>query len=138
MKLRDVADRAAAYGFPGVVVDGNNVLAVRETATEAVERARAGGGPTLIECKTWRHWGHFIGDMAKYRDPAEHESWLRRDPIPAFAAVLLDRSAATEAELQTILAEADTEMDAAVEFGRQSPFPDKSELITDVYVGDPA
>ena len=93
MKLTDVAERAAAYGFSGVVVDGNDVLAVRETAQMAVERARSGGGPTLIEAKTWRHWGHFIGDMAKYRDPAEHEAWLKRDPIPAFVGVLLARGA---------------------------------------------
>ena len=133
MKLKDVADRAAAYGFPGVVVDGNDVLAVREVAAEAAERARAGGGPTLIEAKTWRHWGHFIGDMAKYRDPAEHEAWLKRDPIPNFGNLLRERGLATEAELETIRADADTEMDAAMEYGRQSPFPDASELTADVY-----
>ena len=134
MKLKDVADRAAAYGFPGVVVDGNDVLAVREVAAEAVERARSGNGPTLVECKTWRHWGHFIGDMAKYRDPAEHEVWLKRDPIPAFAKVLLERSAASQPDLDDIQTSADAEMDAAVEFGKASPFPDKSTLTTDVYV----
>jgi acetoin:2,6-dichlorophenolindophenol oxidoreductase subunit alpha len=138
MRLKDVADRAAAYGFPGVIVDGNDVLAVREVAMEAVERARAGGGPTLIEAKTWRHWGHFIGDMAKYRDPAEHEAWLARDPIPAFAKVLLERELASQAELHDIQAAADAEMDAALEFGKASPFPDKSELTTDVYAGDKA
>ncbi len=135
MKLKDVADRAAAYGFPGVVVDGNDVLAVREVAAEAVERARAGGGPTLIEAKTWRHWGHFIGDMAKYRDPAEHEAWLQRDPIPAFAQVLLERSGATQAEIDEIQTAADAEMDAAVEFGKASPFPDAAALTADVYAG---
>jgi pyruvate dehydrogenase E1 component alpha subunit len=135
MKLKDVADRAAAYGFPGVVVDGNDVLAVREAAAAAVERARAGQGPTLIEAKTWRHWGHFIGDMAKYRDPAEHASWLERDPIPTFAKLLVQQGMAMEAELEAIQQEADAEMDAAIEYGRQSPFPDKSELTDDVYVG---
>jgi acetoin:2,6-dichlorophenolindophenol oxidoreductase subunit alpha len=137
-KLKNLADRAAAYGFPGLVVDGNDVLAVREATTEAIERARAGGGPTLIECKTWRHWGHFIGDSAKYRDPAEHEAWLKRDPIAAFAKVLADQGVATEAELQAIQREADAEMDSAIEYGRQSPFPDKAELTKDVYVGDVA
>jgi acetoin:2,6-dichlorophenolindophenol oxidoreductase subunit alpha len=133
MKLKDIADRAAAYGIPGVVVDGNDVLAVREVATEAVERARGGHGPTLIEAKTWRHWGHFIGDAAKYRDPEEHAAWLARDPIPAFATVLRERGVATEAELAAIHWEADTEMDVAVDFGKSSPFPDVSELTADVY-----
>ena len=137
-KLKNLADRAAAYGFPGVVVDGNDVLAVREVAAEAVDRARGGGGPTLIEAKTWRHWGHFIGDSAKYRDPAEHQSWLDRDPIPAFAAVLVERGVAAEAELTAIREAAEVEMDTAIEFGRQSPFPDKAELTQDVYVGDHA
>ncbi len=136
-KLKDLADRAAAYGFPGVVVDGNDVLAVRAAAAEAVERARQGGGPTLIEAKTWRHWGHFIGDSAKYRDPVEHQSWLDRDPIPAFGKVLVAKGVATEAELQAIGEEVEAEMDAAIEYGRQSPFPDVSELTMDVYVGDP-
>ena len=139
MKLKDVAPtappRTASRAWSSTVT---SVLAVREVAAEAVERARAGGGPTLIECKTWRHWGHFIGDMAKYRDPAEHEAWLKRDPIPAFAAVLLARGAATEAELQTIQEEADAEMDAAVEFGRPARSPTRPNLTTDVYVGDPA
>lgn len=136
-KLKNLADRAAAYGFPGVVVDGNDVLAVREAAMEAVGRARGGGGPTLIEAKTWRHWGHFIGDSAKYRDPAEHAAWLARDPIPAFAKVLVGQGIAAEPELRAVQEEADAEMDAAIEYGRQSPFPDKSELTMDVYVGDP-
>lgn len=135
-KLKNLADRAAAYGFPGVVVDGNDVLAVREAATEAVERARSGAGPTLVECKTWRHWGHFIGDSAKYRDPAEHAAWLARDPIPAFGKVLVEAGAATEAELGTIRDDAEAEMDAAIEYGRHSPFPDTSELVRDVYVGE--
>jgi pyruvate dehydrogenase E1 component alpha subunit len=135
MKLKDIAARAAAYGFPGVVVDGNDVLAVRNVAAQAVARARAGGGPTLIEAKTWRHWGHFIGDMAKYRDPAEHEAWLKRDPIPTFARVLRDRGAATETELEAVRAQAEAEMDEALEFGRSSPFPDKSELTAGVYAG---
>jgi acetoin:2,6-dichlorophenolindophenol oxidoreductase subunit alpha len=137
-RLKNLADRAAAYGFPGVVVNGNDVLAVREVTVGAVDRARAGGGPTLIEAKTWRHWGHFIGDSAKYRDPAEHQAWLDRDPIPAFAAVLAKRGMAVEAELAAVREEAEAEMDAAIEFGRQSPFPDVSELVQDVYVGDVA
>ena len=86
----------------------------------------AGGGPTLIECKTWRHWGHFIGDMATYRDPAEHEAWLKRDPIPAFAGSARSRRGAgrPRPSSRPIQDEADAEMHAAVEFGKASPFPD--------------
>jgi TPP-dependent pyruvate/acetoin dehydrogenase alpha subunit len=135
MKLKDVADRAASYGFPGVVVDGNDVLDVREETRKAVERARSGGGPTLVECKTWRHWGHFIGDSAKYRDPAEHAAWLKRDPIPTFGGVLQHLGVATEAELEGIREAAEVEMDEAVAYGKASPFPDVAELTTDVYVG---
>lgn len=133
MKIKDIADRAASYGFPGVVVDGNDVLAVREAAAEAVDRARSGGGPTLVECKTWRHWGHFIGDAATYRDPAEHEAWMKRDPLILCADVLRSKDWATESDLEKIQAEADVEMQAALEFGKNSPYPSKEELLTDVY-----
>jgi len=134
MKIRDIADRAAGYGFPGVVVDGNDVAAVREAAQEAVARARGGGGPTLLECKTWRHWGHFIGDAATYRDPAEHEAWLKRDPLIISSALLLARGWATQADLDRIQAEADAEMQTALEYGKDSPYPPLEELLTDVYV----
>jgi len=134
MRIKDIADRAAGYGFPGVVVDGNDVIAVREAAAEAVDRARGGGGPTLMECKTWRHWGHFIGDAATYRDPVEHEAWLKRDPLILCAEALRSRGWATEEDLEKIQAEADVEMMAALEFAKKSPYPSKDELLTDVYV----
>ena len=133
MKIENVADRAASYGFPGVVVDGNDVLLVKEAAAEAVDRARSGGGPTLVECKTWRHWGHFIGDAATYRDPAEHAAWLKRDPLILCADLLRANDWATDPDLQKIQAEADAEMREALEFGKQSPYPSLDELTTDVY-----
>jgi pyruvate dehydrogenase E1 component alpha subunit len=133
MKIDNVADRAASYGFPGVVVDGNDPVAVREAAAEAVQRARSGGGPTLVEAKTWRHWGHFLGDAATYRDPAEHAAWLKRDPILLSANVLRSKKWATESDLEKIQAEADAEMQEALEFGKKSPFPSLDELYTDVY-----
>jgi acetoin:2,6-dichlorophenolindophenol oxidoreductase subunit alpha len=133
MKIKDIADRAASYGFPGVVVDGNDVVAVREAAAEAVDRARGGGGPTLVECKTWRHWGHFIGDAATYRDPAEHEAWLKRDPLILCADLLRSKNWATESDLEKIQAEADAEMQAALEYGKNAPYPSTEELLTDVY-----
>jgi TPP-dependent pyruvate/acetoin dehydrogenase alpha subunit len=133
MKIKDIADRAASYGFPGVVVDGNDVVAVRAAAAEAVDRARSGGGPTLVECKTWRHWGHFIGDAATYRDPAEHEAWLKRDPLILCADLLRSRNWATESDLEKIQAAADAEMQAALEYGKNAPYPGTEELLTDVY-----
>jgi TPP-dependent pyruvate/acetoin dehydrogenase alpha subunit len=129
----NVADRAASYGFPGVTVDGNDVVAMREAAREAVDRARNGGGPTLLDCRTWRHWGHFIGDAAAYRDPAEHQAWLDRDPLILTARLLRSKKWATDADIDAIQAEADAEMKAALEFGKASPFPALEELYTDVY-----
>ncbi len=129
----DVADRAASYGFPGVTVDGNDVVAVREVAREAVDRARRGEGPTLLDCRTWRHWGHFIGDAATYRDPAEHEAWLKRDPLLIAGDLLRSKKWASKADLETIQAEADEEMQGALGFGKASPYPATEELFADVY-----
>jgi pyruvate dehydrogenase E1 component alpha subunit len=133
MKVRDVADRAASYGIPGVVVDGNDVEAVYEATMQAVARARAGEGPTLLECKTWRHFGHFVGDPCAYRDPAEHEDWLKRDPILVGTRALLDKGYAGEQDIERITAGIKAEIAAAVEFGRSSPWPDEADVLTDVY-----
>jgi len=93
MLIENIADRAASYGIPGVTVDGNDVLAVYEAAREAVERARRGEGPTLIECKTYRHKGHSRVDPAKYRPKEEVEEWLRKDPIKRLREKLLQTNA---------------------------------------------
>jgi pyruvate dehydrogenase E1 component alpha subunit len=133
MRIKDIADRGAAYGIPGMIADGNDVEAVYEAAVEAVERARRGKGPTLLECKTWRHQGHFVGDPCAYRDPLEHEEWMRKDPIPRGAQALIERGFATEETVAQLKAEIRAEIDEATEFGRTSPWPDVSELLTDVY-----
>ena len=133
MRVCDIADRASSYGFPGVVVDGNDVVAVSEAAGAAVDRARAGGGPTLIECKTWRHYGHFVGDAAVYRDPAEHEAWLARDPILVCEAGIASNGWATQGELAEMKTEIAAEIQAAVDFGLSSPMPAVAELLTDVF-----
>lgn len=133
MKIRDIADRAAAYGIAGDVVDGNDVEAVHEAGLVAVQRARSGGGPTLLECKTWRHEGHFVGDPCAYRDPAEHEEWLGKDPILRGTEALIGRGLASEQEIDQLTADIKAEIEAAVEFGRSSPWPDEAELLTDVY-----
>lgn len=101
--ISDVADRAASYGMPGVVVDGNDVEAVAEVARAAAALARSGGGPTLIETKTYRHRGHFEGDMAKYRPKDEVDYWMERDPIDLYVAALLE-SGVREEQIEAVRA----------------------------------
>ena len=131
--ITDVADRGAAYGIPGMVVDGNDVIAVFEAAEEAVKRARAGGGPVLIECKTYRHQGHFEGDACIYRSDEELNSWKAKDPLPRFANRLQEMKLATEAEIKQIDTEVKKVITDAVEFAKNSPVPSLDELTKDVY-----
>ncbi|WP_434133381.1 thiamine pyrophosphate-dependent dehydrogenase E1 component subunit alpha [Sporomusa sphaeroides] len=133
MVVNDVADRAGAYGIPGVVVDGNDVMAVTEAAAEAIARARRGEGPSLIECKTWRWRGHFEGDPGTYKDSAEQAEWLQKDPIPRFARKLTEIKYATQEELEQIKAKVDKQIEAAVEFANTSPDPSPEDALTDVY-----
>jgi TPP-dependent pyruvate/acetoin dehydrogenase alpha subunit len=131
--ITDVACRAQSYAIPGVVVDGNNVLAVREVALTAVERARSGQGPTLIECKTYRHLGHFVGDTESYRSPEEVAKWKESDPILWFSRILVERGILDDAENQRIMDEIEREVEEAVEFAIASPEPDMAELMSDIY-----
>jgi pyruvate dehydrogenase E1 component alpha subunit len=133
MAIENVADRAVAYGIPGVVVNGNDVLAVYEAAQKAVERARKGEGPTLIECKTYRHKGHSRVDPARYRPKEEVEEWLHRDPIKLFKERLLQTNTLTEAESQQIEKETVAEIEEAVKFAIESPYPTPKEALEDVY-----
>jgi len=133
MKISNVADRAAAYGIPGSVVDGNDVLAVYERAHEAVTRARRGEGPTLIECKTYRHKGHSRFDPATYRPKEEVEEWLRKDPITRLKNKLLETRALTEEEAKKMRQEAVAAVDEAVKFAMESPYPEPEEALEDVY-----
>ena len=128
-----LSDRAAAYGIPGVFVDGNDLLAVREVAAEAFARARAGGGPTLIEADTYRHEGHSRSDAAKYRPEGELEEWLGRDPIPRFEAVLMAAGVTDTDELGTIRAEVAAEVKAALERAKSWPEPPLKRLYEDVF-----
>jgi acetoin:2,6-dichlorophenolindophenol oxidoreductase subunit alpha len=123
----DVVDRAPAYGVPGRIVDGMDVLAVRDAAAEAVDRARAGHGPTLLECKTYRFTGHSRSDARGYRSREEEAEWQARDPIPRLRAEL------AEADAARIEADVEAELDDAVEFARASPDPDPDQLVHDVY-----
>ncbi|MGO9582618.1 MAG: thiamine pyrophosphate-dependent dehydrogenase E1 component subunit alpha [Acidimicrobiales bacterium] len=128
-----LCERAVAYGIPGVLVDGNDLLAVREVAAEAFARARAGDGPTLIEADTYRHEGHSRSDPAKYRPEGELEQWLARDPIPRFEELVRVSGAASGEELESLRAEVATEVRAALERAKSWPEPSLDRLYEDVY-----
>ncbi len=129
----DIATRASAYNMPGVNVDGMDVLAVYEATREAVERARAGEGPSLIVSTTYRFEGHNIGDPQPYRTKDEVEEWRRRDSIERFGRYLIDEGIASKAEIEKISQSVHQKIEDAVEFARQSPEPDLSSLEEDVY-----
>lgn len=131
----DVADRASGYGMPGVIVDGMDVMAVHEAAGEAIDRARRGEGPTLLECKTYRYFDHVgvRGMGLTYRTDEELEYWKTRDPIDAFEKNLIDLKIMTQRKIDGIHAEVNDQIEEAVEFAEQSPYPDPSVLLDDVY-----
>jgi TPP-dependent pyruvate/acetoin dehydrogenase alpha subunit len=131
--IDDIADRGIAFGIPGVVVDGNNVVAVYEAAREAVDRARAGEGPSLVECKTYRWRTHFEGEPDTYRPPEEVEAWIKREPIAPYRQQLIESEVLTETGADEIEAAVLRELDAAVEFGRQSPDPEPESALEDLW-----
>jgi len=131
-KVEDIADRAIGYGLPGMVVDGNDVVAVYEATRESVERARAGDGPTLIECKTYRWRTHFEGEPDTYRPPEEVAAWIKREPIAPFRKLLVDQKIIDEAEAVEIEKAVACELDEAVEFARQSPQPQPVTAMEDM------
>ena len=133
MLIKDIAERGAAYGVPGVVVDGNDVIAVYEAAKEAVARARKGEGPTLLECKTYRHGGHFEGDPAKYRPAEEVEAWLKKDPIPRLAAFAKENGILTEKDIKTLDGQVAKEIEEAIAFAEASAYLPVERIVEDVY-----
>jgi len=135
MNVERIAERAAAYGMTGVTVDGNDVLAVKAAVRDAISRVKSGGGQTLIECITWRHHAHFVGDDQSYKDPAEQAHWLsaEMDPIPRFEACILAEGVASEEELAAVRARVQTDIDDAVAFGRESPYPEPDSFWQHVY-----
>jgi pyruvate dehydrogenase E1 component alpha subunit len=134
MLLTDVADRAASYGLPGVVVDGNDVLAVREVTRQARDRARAGEGPTLIETKTYRHRGHFEGDMARYRSKDELASWVERDPVVVFPRTLSENWDVSDAELDAVRSGVEERLEQCIEWAKEQEHPQPEDALNDVYV----
>lgn len=131
--INQVADRAASYGMPGVVVDGYDVEAVSEAAGEAIARARRGEGPTLVECMTYRLCGHSRSDPRTYRSKEEEADWMARDVIPTTAGWIIERNLGTRELLDSIASQVKAEIDDAVQFAEDSPYPDPSELIEDVF-----
>ena len=132
----NISDRAASYAIPGVLVDGQDVLAMHEAVTQAVERARSGQGPSLIEGRTYRYYDHSLGlnrIVQTYRSEEELESWKQRDPIDIHKAVLLSQDIATQAEIDQMEDEIKKQIDDAVEFARESPYPEPSELFDDMF-----
>lgn len=132
--VADVADRAAAYGMPSEIVDGMDVFAVREAVGRAVERARKGFGPTLIEAKTYRWFGHSISDQKIYRTKEEEAEWRERCPITVLRRRIGELGAMNEAEMDAVRDMAVATIDEATRFAIESPLPDPSELLDDVYV----
>lgn len=134
---KDIVDRATAYNMPGVAVDGTDIFAVYETAGEAVARARRGEGPSLVEARAFRYFGHFQGDAITYRTEEDMAGYQARDPIASFRKRLLGRGLASEAELDEIDARAIKTVDEAVRYAEQSSYPALEECLTDVYVSYP-
>lgn len=134
LPIENVADRAQAYGFPGVTVDGNDPLAVYEVVRAAANRARRGEGPTLIEAKTYRLVPHSSDDDDRtYRSREEVEKWRRRDPIPNFRAYLLENGIAAEERLEELRRQAEAEVDAATDYAEGAAYPDPATALDHVY-----
>jgi TPP-dependent pyruvate/acetoin dehydrogenase alpha subunit len=131
----DIADRASGFNMPGVVVDGHDFFEVHEVAGEAIERARAGGGPTLIECKVNRYYGHFEGDAQTYRAPDEVENVRqKKDCIQNFATRAVSAGLVQQDDLDSVDREIAALIDEAVDLSKAGPKPDAEDLLTDVYV----
>lgn len=126
------ADRAAAYSLPRIVIDGNDVGTVRNAVAEAAAKARSGGGPSIIECMTYRHYGHSRTDPAKYRPEGELEKWMMRDPVKVLREQLVE-AGVPEDEIVSMEADADFIVNAAIEAAKSAPLSDPSQAFTDVW-----
>jgi len=135
--VENISVRSVGYNMPGITVDGNDVYAVYEAAEAAISRAKAGDGPTLIECKTYRHLGHWTGDPQVYRSKSEVDDWKEnKDPIKKFREKLIEEGTFTADELDAIEHAAIKEADEAAEFAIQSPEPDPAHVMDDVFYVD--
>jgi pyruvate dehydrogenase E1 component alpha subunit len=130
----DIADRATSYNMPGFSVDGTDLFAVYEAVGEAIAQARRGEGPTLLECKAFRYYGHFEGDNLSYYTEEEKAGQKERDPIDKFIKRVTERKLLSEAELAEIDARSKKVLEEAIQLAEQSPYPAVEEVLTDVYV----
>jgi pyruvate dehydrogenase E1 component alpha subunit len=133
MAIANVADRAVNYGIPGWIIDGNDVLEVYRATLEAAERARRGEGPTLIECKTFRMTGHSAHDDASYVPPELFEQWKAKDPILRLSRFLIEQGVMTDEDVKVLDERVTTEVDEAVAWAEQSPYPAPSECLEGLY-----
>ncbi len=130
----DIADRATGYNIPGFAVDGTDFFAVYEAAEQAIARARRGEGPTLLECKAFRYFGHFQGDNLSYYTDADKASQKARDPLDKLRKRVTERGLISEDELNALDKKAQEAIAEAVKFAEESPYPDEAQVYTDVYV----
>jgi pyruvate dehydrogenase E1 component alpha subunit len=133
MAVENVADRASAYGMPGEIVDGNDVLAVWAASQRAIARARAGEGPTLIECKTFRMTGHSAHDKADYVPSELFELWEEKDPIRRLECELVKGGILTTSAIEEMQRGINTEIDQAIQIAEQDPYPEPEDCIRGVY-----
>lgn len=134
--IDDIAIRADSYAMPSEIVDGNDVCEVYDATTRAVARARDGGGPTFIECKTYRQCGHSRSDPAAYRPPGELDSWIKRDPIMRFESQVLEEGIMNETDILGLRADVDREIDVAAVAAANAPWPEIRNLLPETYSGD--
>ena len=134
--VENISDRSVSYSMPGITIDGNDVLSVYETTLQAVKRARDRQGPTLIEAKTYRIKGHFVGDPTKYRDNTEVNKFWQNEPIKRFEKQLLDWKILNQKEIDSISEKLGKEMNKAIKFAENSPIPSPEEALADLFVDD--
>jgi pyruvate dehydrogenase E1 component alpha subunit len=135
--IQDISIRSVAYNMPGITIDGNDVLAVYQTSGKAIQRARAGEGPTLVECKTYRWRGHYEGDPnqgRRYRTLEEIQAWMKKCPIKYFEKKLLEKKVLNKNGMKHIRKQIEDKIEEAVKFATQSPFPDPKDVLEDVYI----
>lgn len=133
--VKDIAERATSYGMRAAIADGMDFFDVYEKAGEAIELARQGEGPTLLECKTYRFYGHYVGDQTPYRNKEEAEDWIQnRDPLDLFETKVSEAGLLASDDFRTVDGEVAAFLTEAVEVAEQAPFPETSDLLTDVYV----
>ncbi len=134
--VKDIATRASGYGIPGYTVDGNDVFAIDEAAGKAIQRARAGKGPSLIECKTYRWVGHWTGDPEVYRTREEVEEWKKKCPIKRLAEYLSEKKILTKKDIAEIDKDIENQIEKAEEFAINSPEPDPDKVMDGVFSGE--